>query len=289
MRYSPEEPSEIDWRRRLYAVIYRHDTTAGKAFNLALLAAIVGSVLVVLLDSVQELHDRYGRLFLAIEWIFTILFTIEYLLRIASVHRPRHYIFSFLGIVDLVAILPTYLAIFFSGGQTFAVIRALRLLRVFRILKLSHYTSEANYLSRALKASRRKIIVFVSTVLTLVLIIGSMMYLVEGPEHGFTSIPVSIYWAIVTLTTVGYGDLAPQTAAGQVLASAVMILGYGIIAVPTGIVTAELVAADYQARTGRKCEACGHLGHDLDAVFCKRCGLNLAAAESGRPPSPDLR
>lgn len=278
MGYSPEEPSEIDWRRRLYAIIYRHDTASGRAFDLALLLAIVGSVLVVLLDSVQWLHGRYGRLFLAIEWGFTILFTIEYGLRIVSVHRPRHYIFSMLGIVDLIAILPTYLAIFFSGGQTFAVVRALRLLRIFRILKLSHYTNEAHYLSLALKASRRKIIVFVSTVLTLVLIIGSMMYLVEGPEHGFTSIPTSMYWAIVTLTTVGYGDLAPKTPAGQMLASVVMILGYGIIAVPTGIVTAELVTAERESRERRTCRHCQRTGHDRDARFCKHCGGSILAA-----------
>jgi voltage-gated potassium channel len=275
MHFSPEEPSAIDWRRRLYAVIYRHDTTAGWLFDVALLIAIVTSVMVVLLDSVASLHAQYGTAFFVAEWFFTGLFTIEYILRIVSVHRARHYIFSPLGIVDLLAIMPTYLAIFMVGGQTFAVIRALRLLRVFRILKLSSYLNEANYLSDALRASRRKITVFVSTVLTLVLIIGAMMYLIEGPERGFTSIPTSVYWAIVTLTTVGYGDIAPRTAVGQILASAVMILGYGIIAIPTGIVTAELVSSEHARRSASKCSACDAVGHDADAVHCKKCGARL--------------
>jgi voltage-gated potassium channel len=284
MAQSPEEPSTIDWRRRLYAFIYRNDTGPGRAFDAVLLVAIVASVLVVLLDSVQAYHDRYGDLFLAAEWFFTVLFTLEYILRILSMHRPRHYILSPMGMIDLLAILPTYLAMFIAGGQTFAVIRALRLLRIFRVLKLAQYLNEANYLSEALKASRRKIIVFVSTVLTLVLIIGSMMYLVEGPENGFTSIPISMYWAIVTLTTVGYGDLAPQTTAGRVLASAVMILGYGIIAVPTGIVTAELVAAGHQVRSRRVCIGCGLIGHDTDALHCKKCGDTLVQSPLDNPP-----
>ena len=262
-------------RRRLYAVIFEHRTRAGRWFDIALLVAIALSVIVVMLDSVPAMHERHGRLLLAAEWFFTILFTIEYALRLAVVRSPARYALSFFGVVDLLAILPTYVSMFLTGAQELIVIRALRILRVFRVLKLPEYLEEAGYLQRALRASRHKITVFVTTVLTLVLIIGALMHLIEGPEHGFTSIPMSIYWAIVTLTTVGYGDLAPATAVGRLLASVVMIIGYGIIAVPTGIVTAELIAVKNEYERGRKCNACGLMGHESDARFCRVCGATL--------------
>lgn len=272
MKRPDEMAAGADWRRRLYVVIFRHDTPAGRLFDVFLLITIAASVAVVMLDSVPSIHARHGRLLLAAEWCFTILFTAEYFLRMAVVRSSGRYARSFYGIVDLLAILPTYLSILITGSQELLVIRALRILRIFRILKLGEYLEEAGYLQQALRASRRKVTVFVTTVLTLVLIIGALMHLVEGPENGFTSIPMSIYWAIVTLTTVGYGDLAPQTPAGRVLASAVMIIGYGIIAVPTGIVTAELISVRSEYEKKRVCHACGVIGHESDARFCRVCG-----------------
>ncbi len=227
------------WRSKLHEVVFEADTPAGKAFDIALLVLILGSILVVVLESVPAVRARHGRTFWAAEWVFTILFTVEYLLRLVSVRRPGRYVRSFFGIVDLLAVLPTYLSLLLPGAQALLVVRALRLLRVFRILKLGEFLGEAQMLAQALKASVRKIAVFLQAVLVMVLIIGSLMYLIETPESGFTSIPQSIYWAIVTLTTVGYGDIAPQTVLGKILASLVMILGYGLIAVPTGIVTVE--------------------------------------------------
>jgi voltage-gated potassium channel len=241
------------------------------------MAAIVLSVIVVVLDSVADIHAQHGRLLLVAEWAFTILFTIEYALRLAVVRSPLRYARSFYGIVDLLAILPTYLSLLLTGAQELIVIRALRILRIFRVLKLPEYLEEAGYLQRALRASRQKIIVFLVTVLTLVLIIGALMHLIEGPANGFTSIPMSIYWAIVTLTTVGYGDLAPQTALGRLAASVVMIIGYGIIAVPTGIVTAELIAVKNEYEKSRRCDACGLVGHESDARFCRVCGTPMGA------------
>jgi voltage-gated potassium channel len=264
------------WRRRLYTIIFRHDTRAGRIFDIILLAAIGLSVTVVLLDSVPSIHERHGRLLLAAEWFFTLLFSLEYALRLIVVRSPARYALSFFGIVDLLSVLPTYVSLLVTGAQELLVIRALRILRIFRVLKLPEYLEEAGYLQRALRTSRHKIIVFVLTVLTLVLIIGALMHLVEGPENGFTSIPMSIYWAIVTLTTVGYGDLAPQTALGRLLASVVMIIGYGIIAVPTGIVTSELIAVKNEYERGRKCEACGLVGHESDAKFCRVCGVPMS-------------
>ena len=265
------------WRGRLYRVIFEHDTPAGKAFDVALLAAIALSVMAVMLESVPDVHRRHGGVLVAAEWAFTGLFTVEYVLRLLCVRRPLRYALSFYGVVDLLAVVPTYAALFFAGAQELLVIRALRLLRVFRVLKMGEYLAEAGVLEAALRRSRPKITVFLVTVLTLVLIVGAVMHLVEGPENGFTSIPISVYWAIVTLTTVGYGDIAPRTAAGQVLASAVMIIGYGIIAVPTGIVTAELVRGDPGRPAPRpsNCPACGAAGHDDDAAHCKYCGAAL--------------
>ncbi len=264
------------WQRKLHEVIFEADTPAGKVFDLALLGLILISVASVLLESVAHIRASYGPLLRGLEWSITILFTIEYGLRLVCVGRPLRYALSFYGLVDLTAILPTYLSLVFGGAHSLAVIRALRLLRVFRILKLGHFVSEASMLGRALRASRRKILVFLGTVATLVLIIGSLMYLIEGEEYGFTSIPQAIYWAIVTLTTVGYGDIAPQTFLGKTLASVVMIIGYGIIAVPTGIVTVELgkLSGPMTVST-QACPQCGEEGHDPDAVHCKYCGAKL--------------
>ena len=263
------------WRERLHEIIFEAETPAGKAFDLALLVCIVASVATVLLESVASIRAQYGTLLRALEWGFTILFTAEYVLRLACVRRPLRYAGSFFGLVDLLAIVPTYLSVFVAGAQSLIVIRALRLLRIFRVLKLAHFVGEASMLRDALRASMRKITVFLGTVLTVVLIVGSLMYLVEGEASGFTSIPQSMYWAIVTLTTVGYGDVAPQTVLGKLLASVVMILGYGIIAVPTGIVTVELAHARRVPITTEACRDCGKGGHDSDADFCKFCGARL--------------
>ena len=263
------------FRHRLHEVIFEADTPAGRRFNLVLLLLILASVAVVLLESVPTVRARYGRELWIVEWAFTILFTIEYLLRLIAIRRPSRYVLSFFGIVDLIAVLPTYLSVVLPGAQALLVVRSLRLLRVFRIFKLAEYLGEARVLSQALRASARKIAVFIQTVLVLVLIVGSLMYLIETPEAGFTSIPQSIYWAIVTMTTVGYGDIAPQTVLGKILASLVMILGYGIIAVPTGIVTVELSRSRPSTVSTQACPMCGAEGHDSDALFCKRCGSRL--------------
>ena len=262
-------------RERLHTIIFGADTPAGKTFDVALMVLIIASVLAVVLESVNWIHDENGTLLRAFEWAVTIAFTIEYVLRLYCVDKPWRYARSFFGVVDLLAILPTYLSVLFPGAQSLLVIRAFRLLRVFRVLKLAHYVGEAAQLWAALRASARKIIVFLGTVLTIVVIVGSAMYLIEGEEHGFTSIPVSIYWAIVTMTTVGYGDIAPQTPAGKMLASVIMIMGYGIIAVPTGIVTVELAGAVRRTVEGRACPGCGAHGHDTDAKHCKFCGDEL--------------
>ena len=263
-------------RARLHEIIFEADTRAGRLFDLTLIWLILLSVATVLLESVRSVRAQYGEILHALEWLFTLLFTVEYLLRLLSVRRPWRYATSFFGVVDLLAIIPTYLSIFIPGSQYLLVIRILRLLRVFRLLKLSEYVAEADTLRLALRASRRKISVFISAVVLLVVIIGALMYVVEGEEHGFTSIPLSIYWAIVTLTTVGYGDLSPRTPFGQILASIVMIIGYGIIAVPTGIVTVELAEAARQRKlTRQSCPACSAEGHDPDALHCKYCGAHL--------------
>jgi voltage-gated potassium channel len=262
------------WRSGLHEIIFEADSPAGKNFDIALLVAILFSVMAVVLESVDVIRQGYGPILLWVEWTFTILFTFEYILRLASVGRPWAYATSFFGLVDLLSILPTYLSLFVPGTQSLLVIRALRLLRVFRVLKLAYFVGEAAVLGKALRASVRKIIIFLGTVLTLVLILGALMYLIEGEENGFTSIPQAIYWAIVTMTTVGYGDIAPQTVLGKALASAVMIIGYAILAVPTGIVTVELASAQNAVST-QACPQCSAEGHDHDARFCKRCGARL--------------
>ena len=269
-----EHPTR-SWQRRLHEIIFEADTPAGKAFDYALLWCIMLSVLAVMLESVPRLRAQYGDTLYTIEWAFTILFTVEYGFRLLSVHRPVRYAVSFFGLVDLLSIIPTYLSLLVPGSQYLLVIRILRLLRIFRIMKLGEYLYEADILTRALRASRYKITVFLLTVVTLVIIIGAVMYVVEGETNGFTDIPTSIYWAVVTLTTVGYGDVAPRTALGQAIASIVMLLGYGILAVPTGIVTIELARATQQPVSTQVCPACGAEGHDADAAYCKYCGTNL--------------
>lgn len=263
------------WRARLHEIIFEADTPAGKAFDLILIVSIVLSVFVVMVESVNHIQQRYGTALRAIEWFFTILFTVEYILRLLCVRRPLGYARSFFGVVDLLAILPTYISLLLPGTHYLLVIRTLRVLRIFRVLKLAQYLGAAQHLLRALYASRQKIAVFLFTVLTLVVIIGALMYVIESEVHGFTSIPRSIYWAIVTLTTVGYGDIAPRTSVGQALAAVVMILGYGIIAVPTGIVTVELQQMSSQPILTQVCPSCAAEGHDFDAVYCKYCGERL--------------
>ena len=266
------------FKKRLGDIIFEHNTRESYAFDVVLLIAIALSIVLIMLESVASVRLEYGQSLRLLEWVFTIFFTVEYIARVYTAKDRRKYLFSFFGIVDLLAILPTYLSLFIEGPQYFIMIRALRLLRIFRVLKLVRFMGEANTLNRALKASREKIIVFVIAVITLVMIIGAVMYLVEGPENGFNNIPLSVYWAIVTLTTVGYGDIAPQTPLGQFLSALVMILGYGIIAVPTGIVTTELARASsqpYAVPETITCTSCSTKGHDIDAAFCKYCGEGL--------------
>jgi voltage-gated potassium channel len=262
-------------RNKLHEVIFEADTKIGKFFDLFLMVSIVASVVIVALDSVASLRVEYGALFIQLEWFFTIVFTIEYVLRIISVHKARGYIFSFFGLVDFFSILPTYLSLLIPGSQYFLVIRILRVLRVFRVLKFTQYLVEVDQLRQAMRSSRRKITVFVFTVVTIAVIVGSLMYSIEGPEHGFTSIPRGIYWAVVTLTTVGYGDISPSTPIGQMFSVMIMIFGYGVIAVPTGIVTVELGKASAKGNSTQVCPFCSREGHDPDAVHCKYCGNEL--------------
>ena len=266
---------DASWaRRRAYEVIFGHATTAGRAFDIGLIIAILASVAAVVLESVAEIRAAHGPLLRGMEWGFTILFSVEYVLRLTCVSSPIRYARSFFGIVDLVAVLPTYLSVLVPGAQYLLVVRLFRILRVFRVLKLVPYLVEAQVLMRALRSSRRKIMVFLLTVMILVVILGSLMYFVEGSDNGFTSIPRAVYWAIVTMTTVGYGDIAPGTPMGQALAAVVMIIGYGIIAVPTGIVTAEMVRT-HRDISRQACRRCSGEGHDPDATFCKFCGEPL--------------
>ena len=266
------------WRMRAFAIIFEADTRAGRWFDLLLVATILASVAVVILDSVQSIATRYGTLFDVLEWGFTLLFTVEYVVRLACVRYPLRYATSFFGIVDLLAVLPTYLAFFVPEVHALIDVRMLRLLRIFRILKLGAYVSEFGSLGAALIASRRKIIVFIGFVLVTVVVMGTVMYVVESPANGFTSIPVATYWAITTMTTVGFGDITPKTDLGRFIASCMMLMGWGILAVPTGIVTAEMtvrrIAGPVATRT---CPDCGTEGHDADARFCRHCGKPLAA------------
>ncbi len=269
-------PKKTTWRKKLHEIIYEADTPAGKLFDIILLLLILVSIFVVMLESVNELQVKYGVLFNIIEWIITILFTIEYILRVVTVKAPLKYIISWYGIIDLVATLPKYLGLFIGRSEVLLVLRSLRLLRVFTILKLARYVSASNDLAKAISASKAKIGVFISTVLVLSLILGTVIYLIEGnADSGFTSIPRSLYWVIVTMTTVGYGDIAPATPLGQFFASIVMIMGYGILAVPTGIVSSEFNDIKNQKSNTQVCSECHESNHNDKAKFCHQCGENL--------------
>ncbi|MBT8263946.1 MAG: ion transporter [Muriicola sp.] len=267
-----------DWKFKLHEIIYGTHTPAGKLFDIALLVVIVYSVIIVMLESIPRFDAKYHTYLDISEWVVTILFTIEYILRIICIQKPKKYIFSFFGVIDFLSTIPKYLSFFVGGSQYFTAFRALRLLRVFRILKLVRYIGESNNLLRALKASRTKIFVFVFFVLIVSVLLGTIMYLVEGPEHGFNSIPHSVYWTIVTLTTVGYGDISPETGLGQLIATFIMIVGYGIIAVPTGIVSAEYVTDQKRRKKKGKLKNCPECSTNIlqkDAQYCRVCGYGL--------------
>lgn len=267
-----------NWRNNIHEVIFEADTPSGKTFDVVLLIMILLSLGVVMIDSVELYHIKYQELLFSLEWFFTVIFTGEYILRVISVKKPVNYIFSFYGIIDLVSILPSYIGLFYIGGTNFLrVFRALRFLRLFKVLKLKQFTTESKNMAKALKDSQAKIIVFIVTVICLCMIMGSFMYVIEGKENGFTSIPRSVYWAIVTLTTVGFGDISPVTPLGQFIASIIMVLGYGIIAVPTGMVTAGIIKSHNEDKFNntQACRSCGKDGHADDAIYCKFCGDKL--------------
>ena len=261
-------------KHRLHEIIYEADTRGGKLFDVILLIAILASILFVMLESVQSIDEKYGSFLDVAEWVITILFSLEYVLRIITVKKPWKYIFSFYGIIDLLSTIPKYISLILVDSHNLAVLRALRLLRIFRILKVTRYIGASNRLLLALRSSRAKIAVFLLFVLILCIILGTIMYMIEGSENGFTSIPRSVYWAIVTLTTVGYGDIAPATALGQLIASAIMILGYAIIAIPTGIVGSEMMNAKIHTNT-QSCPNCMRDSHQDGAIFCYHCGDKL--------------
>jgi voltage-gated potassium channel len=267
------------WRGKWFDIIFHHETGPARNFDIALIVAILASVLVVILDSEAYLHARYAAVFYALEWAFTLLFTVEYVLRLYLVRRPMRYARSFFGVIDVVSILPTYLSLLFAGSQFLLIVRILRVLRVFRILKLVEYSSEAGVLVRAMLNSRRKILVFLYAMLTIVAIFGAIMYLVEGPENGYTSIPIGMYWAIVTVSTVGFGDITPVTPIGRFIASLLVLIGYSIIAVPTGIYTAELAKTMRPKRRNVRCRECGLVDHEQDAWHCRQCGRALPDTE----------
>ena len=270
---SENKHSSSSFRAKLHEVIFEADTPLGKVFDIALLILIVLSIIMVMLESIDHLQENYGDLFNIIEWVLTILFSLEYILRLYAVFKPWKYATSFFGIIDLLAILPSYLAFFMGGSPAFLIIRALRLMRIFRILKLGHFLSEGQILAAALRASVNKITIFLFFILILVTILGALMYLIEGgTNEGFANIPLSIYWAVVTLTTVGYGDITPASALGQFISAIIMIIGYAIIAVPTGIVTGELIKRKRSVINTQACRFCGAEGHDDDAKHCKYCG-----------------
>ncbi len=273
----PQEQNNDTWKTKWFRIIFRHDTRDGKLFDEVLLILILLSVAVVFLDSMPDLNKRYGGWLFAVEWLFTLVFTAEYIIRILVSPVKRKYVFSFYGIIDFVSVIPTYLSLILVGSQYLIIIRILRLLRVFRILKLVRFTSASLYLLHALKHSREKILVFFGSVLILVTIIGTFMYLIEGPENGFRSIPISIYWAIVTVTTVGYGDISPATPLGQMIASLLMLTGYAIIAVPTGIITTEMAQKhdSLKKNAGIQCSNCGEKISSHEDNFCRNCGNSL--------------
>jgi voltage-gated potassium channel len=273
--------AETGWRQRWFEIIYRHDTPPSRNFDLLLILAILASVAVIMLDSDPWLHIDHAVALYRIEWGFTLVFTAEYVLRLLVVRRPLRYALSLWGIIDLLSILPTYISMFVPGAQALLVVRILRVLRIFRILKLTRYVEEGSLLMGALWRSRRKIFLFVSVLLTIAMIFGALMYVIEGPEYGFSTIPTGMYWAIVTMATVGFGDLAPQTAGGRLITSVLILIGYSIIAVPTGIYTAELASGLLRSpdkrHDNRGCAACGLEGHEPEAEYCRHCGSALAA------------
>ncbi len=276
VKQSVEQERNNNWQDVLYNVIFKADTVSGKSFDIALIVIIALSVITVIINTVDTIEQKYGNILHISEWVFTIIFTIEYILRLICCKRPVVYARSFFGIVDLFAILPTYISVFLPSSYVLVVIRVLRVLRIFRVLKLVKYIGESELLIDALRSSRRKITVFLFSVITIVIIFGSVMYIVETPENGFTNIPQSIYWAVVTLTTVGYGDLTPQTHIGKAISMVIMVMGYGILAVPTGIVTAEITKSmGHNKVTSNICEGCGYRWHDDDAVYCKHCGNTI--------------
>lgn len=266
----------MNFKKKLHQIIFEADTTSGKLFDIALLWCVVLSIFLVVIETIPGLSEDTRYIVRILEWIFTILFTVEYFLRIYCVNKSSKYIFSFFGIIDLIAILPTYISVFLTGTHYISVVRAVRLLRIFRVLKLARYLSGANEILSALKASRGKIVVFVGFLLVCVLCMGSVIYVIEGPENGFTSIPTSMYWAIVTMTTVGFGDITPKTPLGQTISAFVMILGYGIIAVPTGIVSSELKRLDHQTiKNTQVCQNCNTGNHKDDAIYCRICAFKF--------------
>jgi voltage-gated potassium channel len=283
----PYGKPEDGWRLRLYTIIFEADTRAGRAFDVTLIWVILASLTVVVLDSIASIHSRHNVLLTTLEWGFTLLFTVEYLLRLACVRHPWRYATSFYGVIDLLSVAPTYLAILLPELHSLIDVRVLRLLRVFRILKLTEYVAEYGALGRALVASRRKILVFLSFVLLVVLVMGTLMYVIEGPANGFTSIPISVYWAITTMTTVGFGDITPKTDLGRLVASVMMLMGWGTLAVPTGIVSAEFTAQRFQGwgdvPTTRTCHECLSEGHLAQAKFCRDCGAPLPAYQHDVP------
>jgi voltage-gated potassium channel len=278
---STDKPNEhpASWRHQLHEVIFEADTPAGKLFDVVLLVMIILSVAAVVLESIAAVRARHSTALRVAEWVFTGVFTVEYLTRLVSVRRPWRYAISFFGVVDLLAILPTYLSLILPGTQSLVAVRAMRLLRVFRVLKLARYLGEVKALVYALRATRAKIAVFLATVLTLALIMGATMYVIEGEENGFTSIPRGLYWAIVTITTVGYGDISPHTLLGQAVAAMAMILGYSLIIIPTGIFAMEMVRTTQRHISTQACPDCGREGHETDAAFCKYCGARLNPPE----------
>ena len=275
MERDPQAAAPTGWRKRAFDVVFGTDTPAGRAFDAALIVAILASVLATMLDSVGALHARFGTALHVVEWAFTLLFGAEYVLRLLILRRPLRYAFSFYGLVDLIAVLPSIVSLALTGSEQLIGIRALRILRVFRVLKLVRYVGAAEQMRVALVRSRRKIFVFIVTMLVLVSVFGAVMYLVEGPEHGFTSIPRAMYWATVTMATVGFGDLTPSSALGQFITTVMILIGYGIIAVPTGIYAAELSNTLSHTRLRRRCSACGRAGHAEEAGYCHQCGAPL--------------
>lgn len=270
-KYRPQ----AKWKLVLYEIIFEADTPGGKWFDVGLILFIALSILLALLDSVKSINSQYGQILSVAEWFFTIVFTVEYIFRLISIKNPWAYATSFYGIIDLISILPTFIGVIFGNMPSLMFIRVLRVLRVFRVFKLGKYTRQAKMIMSALKASIAKIVVFLMGVGTIVIIVGAFMNMIEGPENGFTSIPKGIYWAIVTMTTVGYGDVAPKTTLGQVLASIIMIIGYGIIAVPTGIVSVEIAKASRSHVSTQVCPHCAREGHEVDAKYCRYCGKKL--------------